>query len=62
MSQHGYITVTWPLRDRCRLELTMLSQTMEEDPAEVVAGEDLTVTVRALDAYDNLCESQVRIT
>ena len=40
----------------------MLSQTMEEDPAEVVAGEDLTVTVRALDAYDNLCESQVRIT
>ena len=38
--------------------MTILSQTMEEDPTEVVAGEDLTITVRALDAYDNLCESQ----
>jgi len=41
-----------------RLALSTASPSGQPDPPQLVAGEDLAVTVRALDAFDNLCEAQ----
>jgi len=38
--------------------LSNWSQSRQEDPTKMVAGEDLIVCVSAVDAYDNLCEDQ----
>jgi len=40
------------------LALTIARPSGDESPSQVTAGEDLTVSVRALDAYDNLCDLQ----
>lgn len=36
------------------------SRGKEEAPTKIVVGEDIMITVSALDAFDNLCEEQAQ--